>query len=731
VCTLSLPNTVLHPSELEVLRRMDRRDREYLLWLWRDLGKQPHRWYSSPEIGYIASARAKVVLGPEYAVKLALLFEKVDGGQYDPGRGIATAYRRRKDIHWDHPMLMALLEEEPDVKRRRRRTRIEETRRLWLRQDRLQQIIDTADPRSIDHFYARFWLARAVVLKDGWIGVWETYWSDANGRRFMAGFGIQNAPKRLRQLVLGGTGAIEVDIHNALPSMIYQLVTTSNNVADRLGKPRPVDSDLPHLQRYCADRELLLAKIAAHYGIDRSRAKELILAISFGAKLDGWAVLGRPSIPCRGITAKPGIVGRQDHHPLVVGIAEEMAMVKSFLIGLHPEVEKLARSTAAGAMNENSAMALSLQIEENKVLQSMIEFFEGMGWQVCALLFDALIAYPRPQLFSEADLAAHVRNATGYSLGFKIERIEQPTTPPPLPDPSATASLREIQSKSVPSSLPKEKKKTLKGPPPPPPRKKSRGSPAPAASRPATSKARSGGLTFPYNPWLAPPPPPNWKKYPGERVYTYRLDRGRKFSTRYDLLDLVVWLDRKFAKDPTQFGFNNYVDPRRQAITVTRDAKTRSGRRFTVRLASTPVAQRYVSIVLTVPKSNDRGKSKIDARELWQETLREEFDQVVQSYGLHRYVVVRSAPRELAVLLDLGQEYDYRWAFKRHSWFEKGSSLVPLVDGLCRNLAAAARGTGFPGVRATHQPERFWLPCQRRFKNGTFDVRVVVDRREV
>ena len=211
------------------------------------------------------------------------------------------------------------------------------------------------------------------------------------GRLYCIGPGLQLARKEMRRIWLAGQGYVDVDMANAQPEILNQLSNGS----------------VPALARYCADREGQLAELMTHYGIDRTKAKLILLCLLFGAGPEGETI--------------QSIVGTQPTAPLVA----EFAKVPELLWDVIREEVPAAVTKYANKHSKarGSRLALTAQWHEARALQSCLAFHRGRGESVDLLMFDGYLVRAWVDDDDLLALSQHVEAETGLWLRFTAEPL--------------------------------------------------------------------------------------------------------------------------------------------------------------------------------------------------------------------------------------------------------------------------------------------------------------------
>lgn len=347
---------------------------EYLVALVLQSPHRRHHCYrGDPTVFTLSSEQMFRVLGPRYREVRDLLFECVDS-RSSADAGITRAYRLRplaKTLaeRWLHslPGPRPPAADEKDV------------RTYVVRLDELQ-----AYARLTGCLFTRVLITKIEPIGNGLGVLYERYRRlTRSGRRFVVGIGLQHAPREVRRRALVGLGYFDVDIVNAHPEILNQLVR----------------GRFPALVQYCSSRESVLHSIAAHYGCTRSDAKRLVLMLTYGAALAGPAVA--QWLEC---------ADNRAHLPWVLRYARTIQVAGAEVRAAHPKTCDCPRRQ----------LALILQSYEDEVLQACERYHALLGEELSVFMFDGYLIRGRVDV---EELSGYVFAETGLDLRFTCEPI--------------------------------------------------------------------------------------------------------------------------------------------------------------------------------------------------------------------------------------------------------------------------------------------------------------------
>jgi len=217
----------------------------------------------------------------------------------------------------------------------------------------------------------------------------------ANCRQFALVPSLQTLPKKLRQKIMVGT---DVDMANAHPTIILSIAKASGY------KHR-------WLQAYVDNREEFLRQIQANCGVDRDAAKQVMLAISYGAnifsKKEGSAY--------RMWVEENGAI---DNLPRCV--KEYAAELKELKVKIIEDHAELIESWKLSSTYKNRLFSLIVQHYEATILSFMEAYFHYKDVAVQTLMFDGMLVQgDQTHLLSE--LEEHILIYTKGIFSFPIE----------------------------------------------------------------------------------------------------------------------------------------------------------------------------------------------------------------------------------------------------------------------------------------------------------------------
>jgi hypothetical protein len=249
------------------------------------------------------------------------------------------------------------------------------------------------------------------------------------GRRTASYPSMQACPSSLRPLLLK-LYYHDIDIVNCHPTLMIQ-------VCSKFGKRHLI----PTLVNYEADRDVVLQRIADHFGVDKASCKFVVLRVLNGGSVQKW--IEDVGLPANTDTDQPDL---RD-------LAEEARVIRACFFeymeqkqqGTVEHLRELARvrkgASASNAAIDRAAFSACMFEVEDSVLTVVDEYFRSMGWVVASLIYDGMHVEHRdgdaqdPQTgrwlrIEEAMRAAEA--AVERKLGYKIDLKEKPLFEKPL-----------------------------------------------------------------------------------------------------------------------------------------------------------------------------------------------------------------------------------------------------------------------------------------------------------
>lgn len=320
-------------------------------------------------------------------------FELVDSN-YSASKGVAKAYRIREEKREEIMAMIANVEKskiEPCGKYEFYRT---ETFNYF----HVKTLADSGD------------LGCQLLLKkghnrNGLLIVYQKYRQhNGVGRAFAVGFGAQQMPKRTRHFIMLGLNYINLDMKNAIPTILVQML----------------EGHFEYLNQIAHNREKSYEIICRGLGVTWEVAKVLTNAIIHGARIGGDSWRGMVSYKGRGPLSGTGETGQH---------SEEFRAAMTLLEGLSNDANRAAQDVAQRAGLDQDAperfrlLAIAAQDIENSILMSAVGYFEDIGVEVSTLVFDGLYArglagVDHCEEETLQGLYARVMEDTGYSVEF-------------------------------------------------------------------------------------------------------------------------------------------------------------------------------------------------------------------------------------------------------------------------------------------------------------------------
>ncbi|KAK3281339.1 hypothetical protein CYMTET_10866 [Cymbomonas tetramitiformis] len=203
----------------------------------------------------------------------------------------------------------------------------------------------------------------------------------SEGRRYGTGPCIQRLRKAIRTRA-ARKYYHDIDIENCNPHIAWQMAKTD------IGKT------IPHLERYCKDRDGVLGDTMEFY---KKFAEEM-------KALDAWVLMKVPALSA----------------------------------SIHEWNERVSRTGQGKVINEAGRLAFAIQIEEDKIIRTIESRCRATGWKVGPLMFDGLMVERRRPLARWDQTLEDVPDATfphtvlldlqGYvkdTLGYEIRLLEK------------------------------------------------------------------------------------------------------------------------------------------------------------------------------------------------------------------------------------------------------------------------------------------------------------------
>lgn len=179
--------------------------------------------------------------------------------------------------------------------------------------------------------------------------------------RLYSSYGLQNLSRRIRNFLTDGI-LTDIDMKNAHPSLLVQLCKKMNWCCE-------------HLEMYVNNRDEILSEVMNEYGVTRDAAKDLFLFPLFGGNYKTWTdeyKIDRP--PTKFISS----------------FMTELSVIQQ----LHYETDAkgiVISQLKNSANKKGSALSYTLQIEEDRILNCIIEFLQQKKISPAVLMFDGLM----------------------------------------------------------------------------------------------------------------------------------------------------------------------------------------------------------------------------------------------------------------------------------------------------------------------------------------------------
>jgi len=155
------------------------------------------------------------------------------------------------------------------------------------------------------------------------------------------GLGLQSLRKEIRHTLTQGI-YIDIDIENAHPTILSQILTSNDN-------------PFKYLTRYVLNREKYLTAVQDEYNVDRETAKSLFLRMLYGGTFDSWAQY---------YNIKPTRLIKD-----VCKLQEEIKLISSLIVANNPLIKKELEKGKNENIKNSSVLSLYLQEIENQILE--------------------------------------------------------------------------------------------------------------------------------------------------------------------------------------------------------------------------------------------------------------------------------------------------------------------------------------------------------------------------
>ena len=158
------------------------------------------------------------------------------------------------------------------------------------------------------------------------------------------GLGLQSLRKEIRHTLTQGI-YIDIDIENAHPTILSQILTSNDN-------------PFKYLTRYVLNREKYLTAVQDEYNVDRETAKSLFLRMLYGGTFDSWAQY---------YNIKPTRLIKD-----VCKLQEEIKLISSLIVANNPLIKKELEKGKNENIKNSSVLSLYLQEIENQILEEIL-----------------------------------------------------------------------------------------------------------------------------------------------------------------------------------------------------------------------------------------------------------------------------------------------------------------------------------------------------------------------
>lgn len=276
----------------------------------------------------------------------------------------------------------------------------------------LAERLASMTPRERLHTLVRYRLTTLLMLdlcrplnKRESKGVIQRYTQSEAGRWYgkSDGLSLQNVPRELRAAAFKGNYLIDID--NCHYALLAQM-------ADRVGLSTPCINEL------LRDKKQFRAAIASEVHANTRIIKEALIALLFGAKLNG----ARSSL---NELFRPHQLERFRSSVAVKSLASEISACSPVVVNSYREKSKkagalvndLGKSVTASSKDLKQSIAFLLQGAEAQILSAVGTKY---GKHMRLLLHDGFISSRR---LNESDLAAYVLQTTSWQVTFSQEQL--------------------------------------------------------------------------------------------------------------------------------------------------------------------------------------------------------------------------------------------------------------------------------------------------------------------
>ncbi len=199
----------------------------------------------------------------------------------------------------------------------------------------------------------------------------------------------------------------DIDIVNAMPTMLYQ-ICKANNI------------ECEYLEYYILNRESILNEIIIEYKVSREQAKDLFIRLLFFGGFDNWAY------DCNIIDKKP--------IKLITDFKKELNYIADYIVSknslLLKEVKKIKELNGKDSNDvRGSLVSHFLQEYEMKVLECIYSYCLSNGYikdNICSLCHDGIMIETinfKNELLDE--LNKEVKHKIGFDLKFLVKDMNE------------------------------------------------------------------------------------------------------------------------------------------------------------------------------------------------------------------------------------------------------------------------------------------------------------------
>ena len=243
------------------------------------------------------------------------------------------------------------------------------------------------------------------------------------GRRTASYPSMQACPSSLRPLLLKNIYH-DIDIVNCHPTLMLQVV-------QKMGKL----SAIPTMKAYVENRDVMLQRIADHFGVEKAMCKFAVLRLLNGGSIQEW--IKDIGLPPDTDTDQPDLRNLAwESHIIRLCFFESVEQKQPNVV---QRLRELARARKAPSVSnpaiDRAAFSACMFEIEDSVLSVVDESFRSKEWNVASLIYDGVHVEHRDRDQQDThtgrwvQLEAAMRTAEAHvfnKLAYKIELKEKP-----------------------------------------------------------------------------------------------------------------------------------------------------------------------------------------------------------------------------------------------------------------------------------------------------------------